>query len=438
MAMNWNPLVILILISGIVCLIPALLTSINPTTKKIRSLFYIRLGISFIAISLILDGISNLFMNEFIAILSAILIFPMCICFSIGINYTIKESYLSIHLIIIVLLGAFLCYFAFQPGAVEPIIENGYQSIIWEGYFGLFTDFLTVAMLILLIYWGFKTWKNAPFLIKKEASLFFLGICIGTILPSIVLLFRTEYHLISNILFYIFLTIGSFIYIYAIIKEPKLLYILPFIIYRILIKDKEGYPLFDHDWSESDISELIFTGFINTVQVMSKEVMNKGGLVDINFEEGMLILHQSKLITVGLIASKSSNLLRDALLNFSKDFEQQFERQLKQKVNDKSEYQSAYLLINKYFSNFPFWIIRSKKQPLLLSGEFANIPFELETKLKEIFTDEEEYKSIIAEIPKFPLGDTEEFLKFYEELKEAMDQLHDNGLNELDDKQDTN
>ena len=85
------------------------------------------------------------------------------------------------------------------------------------------------------------------------------------------------------------------------------------------------------------------------------------------------------------------------------------------------------------------WLIGNyKKQELLLAAEYAKIPFELETKLREILTDENEYKSIIAEIPKFPLGDTEEFLKFYEELKEAMDQLHDNGLNELDDKQDTN
>ena len=387
MALNWNPLALFILISGIITLVPVILMFIVPKTKKIRSLFWIKLGLFSIAISTILDGVSVLLMNEFFAILSAILLFPTGLCLSIGINYTIKESYLSIHLIIIILLGAFLCYFAFQPGAVEPIIEGGYRTIIWAGFFGFITDFLSFAITIIIFYWGFKTWKNAPFLIKKEAFLFFLGIGIGTILPTIMLLIRTEYHLISNILIYIFWTIGLFIYVYAIIKEPKLLYILPFTIYRILVKDKEGYPIFDHDWSESEISEIMFTGFINAVQVMSKDVMNRGGLIDINLEEGILILHESRLITVGLVASKSSNLLKDALLGFTRDFELQFERQLKQKSKNISDYGPAYLLIEKYFSNFPFSLIRSKKQKLLLAAEYAKIPFELETKLREIFTD---------------------------------------------------
>ena len=248
------------------------------------------------------------------------------------------------------------------------------------------------------------------------------------------LLFRTEYHFISNILFNIFWTIGIFIIIYAIIKEPKLCYILPFTIYRILVKDKEGYPLFDHNWSESDINELIFTGFINTVQVMSEEVMNIGGLIDINLEEGILILHESHLITVGLVASKSSKLLKDALLGFTRDFELQFERQLKQKIKDTSEYDPAYLLIEKYFSNFPFSLIRSKKQELLLAAEYASIPLELENKLKDIFTNNKEYEAILVDIPKSPIGDTEDFLKLYEEMKEEIDELDKKDLKELDDK----
>jgi hypothetical protein len=434
MALNWNPLVILMLISGIVALITALLTYIAPTTRKIRSLFYIRLAIYFIAISVILDGISVLYMNVFIAKISGILIFPSTICFSIGINYTLKETYISVHLIITISVGLFLCYFAFQPGAVEPIIENGYKSLVWVGLFGLFTDILTFLFTVLIVYWGLKTWKNAPFLIKKEALILFVGIILASGLPSIILIFRMQYHLFSNILFYIFWNIGLFIFIYAVLKEPKLFYILPFTIYRILVKDKEGYPLFDHDWSKLGVSEIMFTGFINAVQIMSEEVMDIGGLVDINLEKGILILHESKLITVGLVASKSSKLLKDALVNFSIDFEQQFKRLLKKKIKDKTEYESAYLLIDKHFSNFPFTLIKSKKQELLLSGELADIPYELENKLKTIFTDKEEYEAILADIARSPPGDTEEFLKLYEELKEEMDRLDKDDVKELDNK----
>jgi hypothetical protein len=435
MVLNWNLLVIITLISGIgIVLVPVLLNFIAPATKKIRSLFYIKWAILIMGISTFLDGISTLFMNIFIAIFSAILFIPGLICLSIGINYTIKETYISIHLIIISCLGFLFCYLAFQPGAVEPIIEYGSLSLIWVGLFGILSDLLTIFALILLLYWGFKTWRNAPFLIKKEATIFFMGICIATILSSITVLFRREYHLLSDILLYSFFIIGTITLTYAIIKEPKLFYILPFTVYRILVKDKEGFPLFDHDWSESDISEIMFSGFINAVQLMSEEVMNIGGLVDINLEEGMLIVHESKFITVGLVTSKSSKLLRDALVNFSKDFEQQFERELKQKVRDTSKYENAYFLIDKYFSNFPFRIIPSKRHPLLLSGKYSKVPFELDNKLKNIFADEKEYEAIKAEICKSPVCVSEEFINLYEELKKEIDHLPDNGSKQLNDK----
>ena len=134
---------------------------------------------------------------------------------------------------------------------------------------------------------------------------------------------------------------------FSILREPKLLYILPFTIYRILVKDKEGYPLFDHDWAESNINEILFTGFINSVQIMSEEVMKVGGLLDINLKEGILILDELNYITVGVVASKSSGLLKDSLIDFSREFENKFQRELKKSIRNKETYSSAYELIEK-------------------------------------------------------------------------------------------
>ncbi|MFX1337933.1 MAG: hypothetical protein ACFFDK_04935, partial [Promethearchaeota archaeon] len=340
MALNWNPLSILFLISGIIMFISALTTFIAPKTKKLHSLKYIKFALIFLAITIFFDAFTVLFMNNMtIYIISVLLIIPTTICFSIGINYTLKETYLSIHLIVILCSGILLCFLAFQLESGEQIVVYGNLSNL--ELFWFLQEALTIFLAIIIFYWGLKTWKNAPFLIKKDATIFFLGIILSTIFPSLTVLIENENYLLSNILCYTFLNIGIIIFIYAIIREPKLLYILPFTLYRILVKDKYGHPLFDHDWSDSDISEEMFTGFINAVQVMSEEVMNIGDLVDINLEEGMLIIHESKAITVGLVTSKSSKLLRDTLVNFSEDFEQQFERQLKQKINDRSVYEPA-------------------------------------------------------------------------------------------------
>jgi len=198
------------------------------------------------------------------------------------------------------------------------------------------------------------------------------------------------------------------------------------------VKDRKGQPLFDHDWSESSISESIFTGFINAVQLMSEDVMHIGGLLDINLEEGILILKESERITVGLVASKSSKLLRDSVISFSTEFEKMFDRELKRSIDDMSAYDSAYELIEKHFSNFPYKIIKNKKQPLLLSGKFLKIPLELDNKLRSILTDEKEYEATKAELLKSPLSILSGFLKSYNEMKDEKKQLSGEDMKYLD------
>jgi len=282
-----------------------------------------------------------------------------------------------------------------------------------------------------LLYWGTKTFVNAPFLIKKDASLLYLGVLIASVLGMLfymLYIIESVYILFSNLS----MIIGILIFTIAIIKEPKLLYIFPFTVYRIVVKDRDGHPLFDHDWSESNLSEKIFTGFINAVQLMSEEVMHIGGLLDINLEQGILILKESERITVGLVASKSSKLLRDSVVSFTADFEEKFDRELKKSIDDMSSYKSAYELIEKYFSNFPYKILKSKKQPLLLTGKFINIPRELENKLRNIFTDEKEYEAIKAELIKSPLSIPYEFLKSYNEMQEELRQISGKDVKHLE------
>jgi len=202
-----------------------------------------------------------------------------------------------------------------------------------------------------------------------------------------------------------------------------------FSVYRIFVKDRDGNPLFDHDWSESDISEPIFTGFINAVQLMSQEVMNIGGLLSIDLAEGILILKESDYITVGLVSSKSSKLLKDSLIGFSKDFEEKFQRKLKKSIIDKKEYEETYELIEKYFSNFPSKLIISRKQPLLLMKSYQEIPIAIENRLKEIIKDDEKYKLIKEELKNTPYGMTPTFFDLYDRMKDKQETSSEEGRN---------
>ena len=420
MVLNWTPEVIVEIFTSITIFIAVLLTYFEPRTKKIRSLFFIRMSLIFMGLYFVFDLLANLFLSTTLARLYPIMLFPTSMFFIIGINFMIKETINSIILILAFGAGVLLCYLAFQPDVIGFEFEWGYLNVNPVGMFEVLEDFLTFLLFIPVFYWGLKTWLNAPVLIRKEALIFFIGIIIAAPITLVVFLF---YYWDPSFILYsdITLSLGVFIMCIAIYKEPKILYILPFSVYRIFVKDRNGNPLFDHDWSESDINESIFTGFINAVQIMSEEVMKIGGLVNIDLAEGILILNESEYITVGLVASKSSKLLKDALIGFTKDFEVNFQRNLKKSIRDKKEYATAYSLIEKYFSNFPSKLIKSRKEPLLLMSKYKELPLALEKELRDIIGDESKFQMIKEELMNSPYGVLPTFFNLYDELKDKPD-----------------
>ena len=430
MTLNWNIEVIFDFAIAFAGLIFMIITYIKPKTQKITSLNFIRLSIFGMFIFMFFDGLSFLFVSNLFSRLTGLVLIPTVLCMIIGVNYTIRETYYSKGFVLVFGLGILFVSVGLQPNVTIPSTESGYLRMAWVGLFNIFGILFTVILVLYFFYWGIKTYLNAPLLIKKEAFLFFIGISLNAILGLVfylLYLFESFFILISNLL----ILIGAMIVLVSVLREPKLLYILPFTVHRILVKDREGAPLYDHDWAESNINETIFTGFLNAVQLMSKEVMDIGGLLDINLEEGILIMRESKHVTVGLVASKSSKLLRESVIKFTRDFEEKFERELKKSVKDMSQYTGAYELIERYFSNFPYMIIKSKKQPLLLSGNYVKIPLELDNKLRSVFTDEEEYEAIKTEIIKSPLGMPTEFINLYNDLKHERDQLSSKDVKSL-------
>jgi len=420
LTLYWNSEVIIDFMFGLAALISGIITLVKPNTKNIRSLQFIRISIFFGSLSIFLDGISLLYLNVPISIIESFCTIPLALSMIIGVNYIIKENYTSLGLIITFGLGILIFYVGFQPGAVEIVFQNGYFRTAWIGLFSYLNLLNYLIIFAYIFYWGIKTVKNAPFLIKKEAIIFFIGITIYSPIASlfyILYLFDPFFILLSSVSG----IIGLLIFALSITLEPKLLYILPFTIYRIIVKDRKGYPLFDFDWSKSEVNENIFTGFLNAVQLMSDEIVNMGGLLDINLKDGILILHESKNITVGLATSKSSTLLRDSVRKFTSDFETKFQKKLKESCHDMKEYKSAYELIEKHFSNFPSRLVPNKSHPLLLSNTLLKLPQHLEKDIQNIISDEVDYNFIKSEIFKSPEGSAAGFLSLYHEIKEELE-----------------
>jgi hypothetical protein len=422
MTLNLTPEVITDFILAIIGFVFTIITYIKPKTKKLTSLNYIRLAIFTFSVFIFFDGLSILYVSKFLGVITGFILIPLTLSLVIGVRYSTSESFYSHGFIVVVGLSVLFLYLGFQPNAIIIQIQEGNIWLVWTGLFSIIAMILTTITTVYMFYWGIKTLKNAPFLIKKEAYLFFLGIFFGSVVAMgfyILYLFDPFYILPSNIA----LLIGLVIITLSVMIEPKLLYILPFTVYRIVVKDREGYPLFDHDWSKSEISENLFTGFINAIQLMSEEIMNIGGLLDIQLKDGILILHESENITVGLITSKSSKLLSSSVTNFTRDFENKFEKFLKEGNKDMKEYESAHELIERHFSNFPSRIITNKRKPLLLTEKLLKLPLALDNALKTIFKDEKEYNFIKSEIYRTPESTAAGFISLYKELKKEFDDI---------------
>ncbi|MBY9006736.1 MAG: hypothetical protein KGD63_08260 [Candidatus Lokiarchaeota archaeon] len=388
--------------------------------KRNISLSFISIAVLFFGLFNSANALATIFENEYFARIAGMSMFPCVLFLMIGINYTMKQSYYSNSLIIIIALGSLLIYIGMQPDAVQFSLDN--NRLMWSGSFMIGTALFNFINPISLFYWGLKTWRNASFSVKRIAFYFFLGhiiFALGAIVFFTLYFIEPLFIIPADIT----LIIGLSLILYAITKEPRILHILPFKIYRIIIKDRNGNLLFNYNWSEYNISENLFTGFLNAVQLMSEEVMNIGGLLNIELQEGILILNESEYITVGLVASNSSKSLRNSIIQFTKDFEGQFKRLLKKSCISMNEYETAYELIRIYFSNFSTRFITNRESVLYLPGKKIKQLKEIDNKLKNIFQNKEEYELIKNDLVKAPINFTTEFLELYDELKDESEEL---------------
>ncbi|MBN1214268.1 MAG: hypothetical protein JXA99_02385 [Candidatus Lokiarchaeota archaeon] len=395
---------------------------IESTTKKqnkIMSLFFIQVAVLCFGLFNISNSLSIIFNNEIFSRLTGMLMFPCVFFMIIAINYSLKDSYFSNSLLAIIALGSVLTYLGFQPNSVYFDINNNIYR--WSGAFLIITGIFNFINPLYLLLWGIRTWRDSPYSTKRESIIFLSGhviFTIGAVVFLTLYLFEAIFIVIANIS----LTIGLCLMIVALTKDPRILSILPIQIYRIIVKDRNGNPLYDFNWSDYNIRENIFTGFLNAVQMMSEEIMNIGGVLNITLEEGILNLNESDYVTVAIVASKSSKSLRESLINFTHDFESLFKRNLKISCIDKNDYKSAYLLVKKHFSNYSTRFIKSKNSPIYLSHTTKKELGLLETKIKNIITDNNEFQSIKEDILKTPISFNKEFLELYEELKDESEE----------------
>jgi hypothetical protein len=387
---------------------------------KLRVVLYIRLfwfgGVLFF----LLEGLGILFLEPVFNQFSGLTIFFSAIMLVLAVNNTLNESYTDYILLPLIAMGPLLCYVAFQPGAITSLLSGGYPSLAWTGLYQVLNYIILFFASLFYLVWAIKIYKNAPFEIKRDSKFFLFGAIVLSVPSTIfnIIIFWISWYLIpANVVTIIGLCIISIMFH----KEPKLMFVLPFTPYRIIVMNRQGTVLHQHLWSQAEFKDPALTPFLGALHYAPSQTDSSRGVMEVRFKEGVLIFHESALIRVGLFVSKASKMLRELLEKFANQFEIKFQKPLSEAKTDPAEYEAAHELIAQYFSIFPSRLIDEERKPLFLSKKVYKIPAALETKLREIVKDEKAFDSIKCEIQRsVEKGLAGEFLELYEELKDQI------------------
>ncbi len=276
----------------------------------------------------------SLYVTSYVFTVVAVLLFVVFI------DNVSRESVSVIKISIISAIGGILIYINLFAAYILP-------EIPFTGFYDLLLDFYLLFLFIFLI----QSTLKAPKYLKRIA----ITLTITTVvLGSLSLIFSGIFLGIGFFLSGIYAAIMNLILVFVLVKNPELLYILPYKVHRLMvIHSKTGISIYDHQFSVSEIDRDLLAGLLSALKQMSLEVLKHGELEEIKFSQGILIFVKAPRITIGLITSKSSKYLRDSLKKFALAFENRYSKILIQNAIDLNQFESAIELIEFFFGNIP-------------------------------------------------------------------------------------
>ncbi len=338
------------LICSALCFIIFIILLYTAFKNKKEVLFLLSFSIFCFMLNFIVNSSAVLLMDKFLFILGAYALFGSVFFILFFIDYTLQEHFTAKKLTSISVIGTLLIIASFQVDAVTAFYDYGFPSLKRNGYFSILFLLMLLIFVISIMYWVIKTIMNTPNHLKKNSR--YLLYAAVMYLIGIIFLFLQQIIIVPFSI--IFNIIGMIIIIIAVIKEPKILYILPFKTYRlIVIFKKSDVEIFSYKWESSDISDDLLGGLMSAINKMGLEVINQGELQYIAYEKGIFLIKRTKHLVFGLIVNKTSKFLNKCLSEFSIEFQNKYESVLKNWNGDLGVFKDVNTLLEKHFGYIP-------------------------------------------------------------------------------------
>ena len=340
-------------ITGILVAIGGIITVIYAIRRKNRLIFLFSAMWLLYAVFWFIDAAAHYFYS---IPLMSIAIIPQLIgvpCFIAFIELIKKEYVSPIKMSILVIIEAILFFITFfVQGNYEIIPEYGVHN---KGILRIFQVIFLFYFVSMYFIWSYQTWRRAPVSLKRLTILLLIGSTLFSIVTALMYAIGTFIRTFNSIAF-IVNGIGAFTTIIVILKDPRIIYILPFKAYRILIVDTiESVALFKHDWAKvGKLEENMFSMMLQAIGSVLDDILKKGEVHEIQMDRAVLLIHHDKTHSIAsiLISSKSSKSLRYGLKRFNEKFITVFHSDL----NDKrkvSRFEETREIVDKVFDFVP-------------------------------------------------------------------------------------
>ena len=347
-------LVFAALTAGILNIICFVLSFLYAKKRNNRLVYLFSANWLFQALFWILDSASHYFYSP---LLMVIAIVPQIIgvpCLFIFIDLIKKERVSSVKLSVLFLIEIMLLILYFIPGNMQIVPGYGIHNV---GPLRILQIIFLIYYVLVFFSWSYLTWKRAP----KELKQLVNFLLFGSILFSFVTAFM--YSLggivkIFNAMGFITHSLGALFTIIVIWKDPKIIYILPFKAYRILVVDTNaGTGLFKYDWAElKAVDDNIFSMVLQAVGSILNEVLKKGEIREIKMDQAILLIQHEKNTPVAsvLVTSKSSKSLKYGLKKFNSEFIETFQSQF-DGLYEVSRFRDAKKIVERIFDFIPVY-----------------------------------------------------------------------------------
>ncbi len=362
MDLNWSTGVIIGFISLIPMSIATLLTLIQYFKDRYSHLKYLSGMWVCLTIWILIQAVADLLLNVNLHLICFYALIVMGYYANLFVDSVTRDSIDLFKMIITTVLSSAVVLLSFSPDAVIIEWEAVTPYPTMHGNFRRAALFQMIWLIFISVYGSVKVFIHTP---KKLNFYSFLNL-FGTYLWGVQPLWIQFTHLEKQFpgIATGSMAIGILIIALVLIKQPKLAYILPFKVYRLIVMDtKSGVLLYKHDWNELEAqsSENILSGMLQAISKMFNQTINKGNVREIKFDEAILTLKESSKTPVAciLISSSISKTLKSSFEDFANEVFRDYEN-VKEESLIRENYEKGNSTIEKYFPFVPHLSLLSR------------------------------------------------------------------------------